>query len=147
MGYPVLRIETSESGGNLDLTLHQERFVYDRLEEETEPEPEVWQVPVGVSSGGASDTSSMVMDSRQANLRVAAPSTTGAEEGWFKVNPEQTGFFRVNYPQEDWERLVPAIRQRQLPATDRLGIPERRLRSFQGRTASREPIPDPGGRL
>ena len=122
MGYPVLRVETSESGGNLDLTLHQERFVYDRLEEETEPEPEVWQVPVGVSSGGASDTSSMVMDSRQANLRVAAPSTTGAEEGWFKVNPDQTGFFRVNYSQEDWERLVPAIRQRQLPATDRLGI-------------------------
>ena len=147
MGYPVLRVETSESGGNLDLTLHQERFVYDRLEEETEPEPEVWQVPVGVSSGGASDTSSMVMDSRQANLRVAAPSTTGAEEGWFKVNPEQTGFFRVNYSQEDWERLVPAIRQRQLPATDRLGNPERRLRSFQGRTASREPIPDPGQRL
>ncbi len=122
MGYPVLRVETSESGGNLDLTLHQERFVYDRPEEETEPEPEVWQVPVGVSAGGSTEPTTMVMDSRQASLRVAPPSTAPPGESWFKVNPDQTGFFRVNYSQEDWERLVPAIRQRQLPATDRLGI-------------------------
>ncbi len=122
MGYPVVRVESSRSGGGLELTLHQERFVYDRLEEESAPEPEVWQVPVGVSSGGESGSAAMVMDGRQGNLRVTAPATQAPDSDWFKVNPDQTGFFRVNYSQEDWERLVPAIRQRSIPATDRLGI-------------------------
>ena len=119
MGYPVLNVAASHSGADLSLTLNQERFVYDRLEEETEPEPEVWQVPVRVSTGGASGSAPVVMDGRQGSLRVNAPA---AGEGWFKVNPEQTGFFRVNYSPEDWERLIPAIREKRIPATDRLGI-------------------------
>jgi puromycin-sensitive aminopeptidase len=43
-------------------------------------------------------------------------------QGWFKVNSQQTGFFRVNYSAQDWERLVPPIRSLSLPATDRLGV-------------------------
>ena len=39
-----------------------------------------------------------------------------------RVNPSQTGFFRVNYSVEDWQRLIPAISALTLPATDRLGI-------------------------
>ena len=120
MGYPVLRVESDTTGKDLELTLHQERFVYDRLLGGDEQEPEVWQVPVSVSSGGNEPTST-VMDSRQVSMTVPVTQTaTGAS--WFKINPEQTGFFRVNYSAEGWEKLIPAIQSLELSATDRLGI-------------------------
>jgi len=121
MGYPVLQVEASRTADHIELTLRQERFVYDRLLGGEEPESEVWRLPVAVSASGAGDATTTVMDTQHASLSVAAPAP--ATEGrWFKVNPGQTGFFRVNYPTEDWERLIPAIRSRELPATDRLGI-------------------------
>ena len=118
MGYPVLKIETDRTAGHLELIVSQERFVYDRLVGDGEPDPEVWRVPVAVTRLAVAEPSSTVMESRRARLRLGdAP-----EDHWFKVNPDQTGFFRVNYAAEDWQRLVPAIESRTLPATDRLGI-------------------------
>ena len=119
MGYPVLNVATRESGGQLELALSQERFVYDNLLGESEPEKLVWQVPVGITQSGAGENASLVMSEPQA--RIQLPGRAGAED-WFKVNPAQTGFFRVNYSEEDWQRLIPAISALTLPATDRLGI-------------------------
>ena len=119
MGYPVLRVETHESGDNLELSLSQERFVYDNLLGESEPEGLVWQVPVGVAQSGSGEGASLVMDAPQARIQMPRPS---GSDSWFKVNPSQTGFFRVNYSEEDWQRLIPAISALTLPATDRLGI-------------------------
>ena len=120
MGYPVLRVESNRTPQELELTLHQERFVYDRLLGGDEQEPEVWRVPVAVSSGGGEPTSA-VMDGRQARISIPAAGTA-AGDPWFKINPQQTGFFRVNYSAEGWEKLVPAIQALELSATDRLGI-------------------------
>ena len=120
MGYPVLQVEANRDEEGVQLAVSQERFVYDRLLGESEPGPEIWRVPVTVSYGGQESTAtvtSMVMEGRQAQVEVPAPSG-----GWFKVNSEQTGFYRVNYSTEDWQRLVPAVRSLELPATDRLGI-------------------------
>ena len=58
------------------------------------------------------------MRERQSRIPLAGPAT----DQWFKVNPLQTGFFRVNYSPEDWERLLPVISSLELPATDRLGL-------------------------
>jgi puromycin-sensitive aminopeptidase len=119
MGYPVLDVEAHQAQDHLELILSQERFVYDRLIEEKEPEPTVWQVPLRVAYSGAAEPASLVMNLRQEQLRLNVQLD---EEQWYKVNPHQTGFFRVNYPARDWERLVPAIRSLELPTTDRLGI-------------------------
>ena len=119
MGYPVLSVETRESGDDLELELSQERFVYDNLLGESEPEDLVWQVPVGISQSGADGGTSLVLDSPQARVQIRRPT---GDDAWFKVNPSQTGFFRVNYSDEDWQRLIPAIDALTLPATDRLGI-------------------------
>jgi puromycin-sensitive aminopeptidase len=75
------------------------------------------------------------MNTRQSRLQIplnpplqkgvsgaTPPSQRGDGGIWFKVNPDQTGFFRVSYQPEDLERLVPAVRARELPASDRLGI-------------------------
>ncbi len=122
-GYPVLSVAATERDDHLELSLAQERFVYDHLLAESEPEATVWQVPVSVTQSGAADTDEsrrfQVMDQPRATLRLPSPA---AADYWFKVNPEETGFFRVNYSAEDWQRLIPAIRSLTLHATDRLGI-------------------------
>ena len=116
-GYPVLQIEADRRADGVQVSLSQERFVYDRLLGE-EPNPEVWQVPVSVSAPGVASAST-VMDTREAVITLPAASPS---EDWYKVNADQTGFFRVNYSTEDWQRLAPAISALELPATDRLGI-------------------------
>ena len=116
-GYPVLSASTAETAAGRELTLSQERFVYDHLLGDTEPETTVWQVPVGISHGGGAEA--LVMNEPQARVQLPRPA---GGDAWFKVNPSQTGFFRVNYSVEDWQRLIPAISALTLPATDRLGI-------------------------
>ena len=129
MGYPVLQVETSGTPGQPELVLSQERFVYDSLLADTtgganpEPEPQVWRVPVRVAQSGIARAASLLMDGPSARLPLAPSEESGSPEGpWFKVNPEQTGFFRVNYQPQDWDRLVPAVQTLELPAADRLGV-------------------------
>ena len=120
MGYPVLQVETSGTPEKPELVLTQERFVYDRLLGESDPDPEVWRVPIRVSQSGAGESTSLLMDDR--SVRLPLESSAASAQSWFKINPDQTGFFRVNYPAEDWQRLVPAVESLELPASDRLGI-------------------------
>ena len=117
-GYPVLKVQADRSSGSLEIALTQERFVYDNLLGEEEPAPEVWQVPVTVSAAGTVSAST-VIEEREGVLALPAARPT---DDWYKVNSDQTGFFRVNYAADDWQRLAPAIRSRELPANDRLGI-------------------------
>ena len=120
MGYPVLQVESDRTGGQTTLSVTQERFVYDRLLGDSGPDSdsdnEVWRVPVSASQG-REESAVTVMDGRQTQIDVP-----GSGDGWVKLNPLQTGFFRVNYSTEDWQRLVPAIESLELHATDRLGV-------------------------
>ena len=125
MGYPVLQVDTQSGSSGRELVLSQERFLYDRGpgEESGEtPEDTVWQIPVSLAQGGASQAISpaisLVMSERQSRIPLGSPGP----DQWFKVNPLQTGFFRVNYSPEDWEHLLPVISSLELPATDRLGL-------------------------
>ena len=119
MGYPVLDVDSRPADDNLELTLSQERFVYDRLLGEEEPDPTTWQVPVWITGSEPVQPTSLVMYEGQTQVEL---DPSPRPQGWFKVNSQQTGFFRVNYSAEDWERLVPPISSLALPATDRLGI-------------------------
>ena len=118
MGYPVLEVGADRGADNVQISLSQERFVYDRPLGDEEPNPEVWRVPVTVSAPGAVAVST-VMESKEALLTL--PAARPAED-WYKVNAGQTGFYRVNYTGENWQRLAQAVGARELPATDRLGI-------------------------
>ena len=31
------------------------------------------------------------------------------DDGWLKVNPNQTGYYRVNYPLENWKNLAKTL--------------------------------------
>ena len=115
-GYPVLQVETARDDEGTSLTLSQRRFLYDQLLDPTAEDPSLWQVPVSASGGSGSDGASILMDSPKAKLSLAG---TGE---WAKVNAGQTGFYRVSYSVEEWDRLRGAVQARQLSATDRLGL-------------------------
>ena len=126
MGYPVLDVAAAPStdGAGLALSVRQERFVYDAASDgadggsDSDADAEqIWPVPLTVTAAGAGVTATLV-NAASDTITVAAPP----QPEWFKVNPDQTGFYRVNYTDADWERLAPAIAARALPATDRLGI-------------------------
>lgn len=120
MGYPVISV-TSEIGHNgLTINLSQERFVYDNiLGNQSSPQMQ-WQVPVRVlvPKEDQSSSTSIVSESKSS---VTLPGIS-AHPQWFKLNPDQTGFFRVNYTSTDWQNLIPGIESQILSATDRLGI-------------------------
>ena len=120
MGYPVLDVAASATESGLALEVKQERFVFDSVLGDgagEDDEEQVWPVPLTVTADGTGVTATLV------NAATGAVTVeTPPEPEWFKVNPEQTGFYRVNYTDEDWDKLVPVIENRVLPATDRLGI-------------------------
>ena len=58
------------------------------------------------------------MDSRDSEVNITLPEIPS----WIKVNAQQTGFYRVNYANEEWDKLKEAVSSLALPATDRLGL-------------------------
>ena len=118
-GYPVLDVAAAPGEGGLALEVRQERFVYDSVlgDAAADDSEQVWPVPLTVAAAGAGVTATLV-NAASATVAVAAPP----EADWFKVNPDQTGFYRVNYTDSDRGRLAGLVADRALPATDRLGI-------------------------
>ena len=114
-GYPVLDVEASYSDDGIELHASQSRFVYEHLVDPDATEDTTWHVPVkAAAQGGAS--ASALMDGPQADVQL-----TGGG-GWVKVNPDQVGFYRVNYGGDGWERLRPAVEGMEVSAIDRLGL-------------------------
>ena len=118
-GYPVLDVAATNTESGLSLEVRQERFVFDSVlgEDTGDDEEQVWPVPLTVAADGASVTAHLVSGAT-GTVDVATPT----QPDWFKVNPDQTGFYRVNYTDTDRERLAALVADRALPATDRLGI-------------------------
>lgn len=116
-GYPYLdaAIEREETG--ITVSVDQQRFTYDSIIDEGELDETTWYVPLRVSTSRSEDIAATLLRGRSAGLRVA-----GRPNDWVKVNPEQTGFFRVKYRSADLALLRPGIESRVLSPTDRLGI-------------------------
>ena len=116
-GFPVIRAEVRREEEKVAVHLTQQRFLYTGASQD----PTLWQVPISVSGQGASGTDVRLLEERQGIVEVerALPKSS---EGWVKLNPQQTGFYRVAYAEEEWSRLIPAVESLELPAADRLGL-------------------------
>ena len=138
-GYPLLQVQTHRQDSEVRLNLTQRRFLYDHLLDGGEDDPTLWQVPVTIATPalspaeGAPATEPLreLMTGREKSITIpvqpAPPLPLGEGEGegtppWVKLNVGQTGFYRVDYAEDEWERLQAAVAARQLPATDRLGL-------------------------
>ncbi len=115
-GYPVLDVEADCGEDGIEVHASQSRFVYEHLVDPDATEDTTWHVPVKVAARGGASASAL-MDGPQASVRLA-----GDAGGWVKVNPDQVGFYRVNYGGDGWERLRPAVEGMEVSAIDRLGL-------------------------
>ena len=120
-GYPVLQVETHRNDGEVRLSLSQRRFLYEHILGEAEEDHTVWQVPVSVIRARTSPKVSLLMSERSAELSLGS-GVEPSPQDWVKVNAAQTGFYRVNYSLEEWDRLRAAIEGLDLPPADRLGL-------------------------
>ena len=120
-GYPVLEVQTSRQKDAIEVTLSQSRFLYEDIVGQREADDTLWHVPVSVRTASDAHPISALMDGPQSTNRVE-PASYGSTEEWIKVNPLQTGFYRVKYPPEELAKLTSPIRSLVLPAADRLGI-------------------------
>ena len=120
-GYPVVDVKTTRSHDSVDLSVSQKRFVYEHVVDAGKSDDTLWHVPLDATTAADAQPTSLLMDEHQATMSVALPPGESAE-GWVKLNPGQTGFYRVNYSSEDWARFRPAIQGLLLPAADRLGV-------------------------
>lgn len=121
MGYPLIQVESERTSSEVRLGLSQRRFLYDHLLGESEEDSTLWQVPVIIARAGSAEKTSLLMSERQASVSLRDGAAQSAGD-WVKVNAGETGFFRVNYPPEEWDRLQAAVERLELPATDRLGL-------------------------
>jgi puromycin-sensitive aminopeptidase len=127
-GYPVVEVRhEGQRNEPLELAMVQSRFLYDYDPERGEPDSSIWHIPVAVKSGAmrsAADVSPFVTLIEERHAVVPLPVTASArgDDPLIIVNAGRTGFFRVNYSAEMWERSRPAIEAKTLPTAERLGL-------------------------
>ena len=120
-GYPVLDAQVTRQEDAIEVSYSQERFVYENIPGQQQDDDTLWRVPVSVRTASDAQPQTVLMDGRHATTRSEPPSY-GSTDEWIKVNPMQTGFYRVKYAPEDLSRLTSPIENLVLPAVDRLGI-------------------------
>lgn len=111
-GYPLLSLE--EEGRSF--SLRQSRFSLEGPAR-GERDPAQWSVPVGVLTPGQPEPRFFILRERKAPFDLPV---NGKE--WIKLNPKQTGFYRVNYPSKLWSSFDKLIQSKTVLAPDRLGL-------------------------
>ncbi|MBI4202118.1 MAG: M1 family metallopeptidase [Chloroflexi bacterium] len=117
-GYPVVQAKVRRTSGKWQVSLRQDRFLYSGIKDD----PTLWQVPVSVISQGGAGQDQMVMSSREATLRMEKGTPRVRRNAWVKLNPAYTAFYRTQYEEKEWARLIPGVETRELSPADRLGL-------------------------
>jgi len=102
MGYPVVQIEKLGPG---EYRVKQERYLTDQdawRESAPSPYDYKWEVPITWIHSGNNQSSLKWLGKEESMTEVSVPSTVD----WVKFNVGQFGFYRVNYPAQDWENLA-----------------------------------------
>ena len=120
-GYPVLDTSISRSGDTIDVSLSQSRFLYDDVLGDVDGDETIWKVPITARTASNAEPVRELMDGPEAALGLS-PASFGQADEWIKVNPGQSGFYRVKYTDDEIERLKAPIMSLSLPAQDRLGL-------------------------
>ncbi|KAJ8249670.1 hypothetical protein COCON_G00228860 [Conger conger] len=108
MGYPVVTISRNDSLESC-VTISQEHFIYHMDARARDPQlfnaSFLWQIPLSLSVGNATHISPETViwvSNRTESHRVSQL----AEGAWLLGNINQTGYFRVNYPLDNWRLLL-----------------------------------------
>ena len=113
-GFPVINVAKKEGS----LSVNQNRFLYENiLDDRSVKDKTKWQIPLNVGFHGETSRISVLFADETTEINLSD------EIGeWFKLNPDQTGFYRVNYESADILNFKKAIQNGTLPPRDRLGL-------------------------
>lgn len=109
-GYPVLILGEKKD----KLEIAQKRFFRNPLSEKSSKDKAIWQVPITVA-GPEFKEKFLLKKSKEQFSDIDFSS-------WFKVNFEESGFYRVAYTDEMLNKLKKAVSEKEISARDRLGI-------------------------
>ncbi|XP_045446717.1 aminopeptidase N [Melitaea cinxia] len=107
-GFPVLTITRNYEKGSI--TFRQERFVLinDTLQEHNSS---VWWIPVSYTTASEKDFKSTRPKLWLRGERsIVVNDISIGENDWFIANIQQTGFYRINYDQRNWQLLIKVLR-------------------------------------
>ncbi|CAL1545832.1 unnamed protein product [Lymnaea stagnalis] len=117
MGFPVLKVSQVQDGKDRKLTISQSKFTADGS---TPPDHFKWMVPVLASTQSAPDKPDVLGLLETETKEFVVPNA--AEGDWVKLNAGTVGVYRVMYPTEMLDALIPAVKNLSLPPKDRLGL-------------------------
>ena len=119
-GYPVLSVQVGRGEDGVVVAARQRRFLYEHVIDPKATDRTLWHVPLSISSAAGSSPPPILMDGPESAVHLTGESDPAG--GWVKLNPGQTGFYRVDYGREGWDGLIGPIQALALPAVDRLGV-------------------------
>jgi len=79
-----------------------------------------WVIPITVSTSRDPNKIAKTFLLDQKSMEVVLDDVSA--EDWIKVNPGTVGYYRTRYSKEMLEKLMPAVRNMELPPLDRLGL-------------------------
>merc|ERR1712150_334643 len=106
-GYPILNISLenkTNTAASFDgrYRITQERFLSDpeayNLNDEVSPFDYKWEIPVTYMSSVDDKINQVWLHPEQNYLDISIPNYAK----WMKLNISQSGYYRVNYPEEHW---------------------------------------------
>ena len=113
-GYPLLSVDLVEKNGREVLEIEQKRFLFDG---QNDKENLSWSVPITLTGRNYDKTLASFMNQKSASMELPPHSNS-----WIKLNPGQSGYYRVSYPEEVLAKLTGALESGDLPIIDTLGI-------------------------
>jgi puromycin-sensitive aminopeptidase len=119
-GFPLLDAKVTRKGGDARIALSQSRFLYGHILGSSK-DASRWKIPVRISRAGSKKITSFLMG-KKSDSRPLGRSRRATDSDWIKVNAGQSGFYRVNYPAEEWKRLRKAVVSGELGPEDRIGL-------------------------
>ena len=135
MGFPLVQVQEQMQDGKKHLHVCQHRYLTGA---DVKPEEDLlWHVPLSIASKNANgfDYMNNMMSKREENI------TLPSDCQYYKLNHNQTGFYRVLYPESAISKLAEAALKGELKAGDRLGlIADAFAMSSDGYTSASTPL-------
>lgn len=120
MGFPVVTVRRNKTV----LYTEQQHFLIHSSDKKPTTSPDsrpMWVVPLTYITQQSKKRKLVWMRERTKEVNV---STKFNDKDWIKMNAGQTGFYRVNYGKENWDKLVRQFHtdRKVLSAVDRSGL-------------------------
>lgn len=106
-GYPVIHVSRSES----TLVVSQSKFLQNYVEDPADT-PSIWKIPINYIVGSnpslSYTTPDFWLDTENITIynSTSDPSKQWVENDWFLFNIQETGYYRVNYDLQIWNRII-----------------------------------------